>query len=214
MPNTVPTNNSPNADGMSTPNEGGMSTSNGSGNGTEGGMPNSNMPNNMPNNLQNASADGNATKGVNVTEGGMSTSNGSMTISANGTVGGMQQQSADGMQQQNADGNEGGMPQQNGCKVVNDRTYCPKENYHHLTIGGIMHYSPKRSNEGFKDYNKGDTQKLILESCLFGCLFYIVSHNKFSDLFKKAFGKVSKDNMNIVLMFVFLVIYYLINYLI
>ena len=68
--------------------------------------------------------------------------------------------------------------------------------------------------DSFKDYNKGDTQKLILESCLFGCLFYIVSHNKFSDLFKKAFGEVSKDNMNIVLMFVFLVIYYLINYLI
>ena len=70
------------------------------------------------------------------------------------------------------------------------------------------------NTENFKDYNKGDTQKLILESCLFGCLFYIVSHRKFSDLIKKVVGKMSKDNIDLVLMFVFLVLYYLINYLV
>ena len=52
---------------------------------------------------------------------------------------------------------------------------------------------------------------LLLKSLLFACMFYILAHNDSIKLVKKSLGKVSQDNVQLVMMVLYAVLYYIIN---
>ena len=52
---------------------------------------------------------------------------------------------------------------------------------------------------------------LLLKSLLFACLFYILAHSDTTKMIKPVVGKLGSKNMDIVLMLLFVVCYYIIN---
>ena len=52
---------------------------------------------------------------------------------------------------------------------------------------------------------------LLLKSLLFACLFYILAHGDTTKMIKPVVGKLGSKNMDIVLMVLFVILYYVIS---
>ena len=69
------------------------------------------------------------------------------------------------------------------------------------------------SNENFvnmPDKNILDLN-LLLKSLMFACLFYILAHGDTTKMIKPIIGKLGNKNMDIVLMVLFVILYYVIS---
>ena len=73
--------------------------------------------------------------------------------------------------------------------------------------------SSENELESFTDYNGNNlfSVNLLLKSLIFGCVFYILSHIDVLALCGKMCGKMSKDNLLLVMTSAFVVIHYILS---
>ena len=86
--------------------------------------------------------------------------------------------------------------------------------HRHEGVNSDTHSSMDHDNlESFADYNGNNivNVNLLLKALIFGCVFYILSHKDVVSWCSSMCGKMTKDNMQLVIMVAFIVIHYVLN---
>ena len=145
----------------------------------------------------------------------------------NGMANGATPGNGDGMDNEDGMGMGNGATPDNGDGMGGDGTQCSIGDKNGIMVGGVCKtVDPYTNYEGFQDDDLGNNVNvvnnqdnhqnnqlinvdLLLRSLVYGCLFYILSHPESVNMVRKVVGKLSNDNMLLVQMAIFVIVYYI-----